>query len=203
MTSTITLTERDVEEITGKPFTETRHNCHAVSLAIVRSGRVPGARVARGVCRGVFAQHSWVVVGDDCYAPDARIIDPTLWSYDDSVTGVWHGSAADGRHTPHGGHGDIWSWGRPQRGKGDVIELTPTFELSRDAELFLELLGPLDRKGWAILTSAPVGGWPAVEILAAMHDTPQVSALVPIDLIGMLTDRNPGGLYLPGAEKTV
>jgi hypothetical protein len=30
-----------------------------------------------------------------------------------------------------------------------------------------------------------------------MDDTPDLEALVPIDLLGMLTDRNPGGLYLP------
>lgn len=28
-----------------------------------------------------------------------------------------------------------------------------------------------------------------------MNDTPALSAVVPIDRIGMLTDRNPGGLY--------
>jgi hypothetical protein len=38
-------------------------------------------------------------------------------------------------------------------------------------------------------------GFPAGEFLAAMDDTPATSALVPIDRLGMLTDRNPGGLY--------
>lgn len=43
--------------------------------------------------------------------------------------------------------------------------------------------------------------WPAAEIIAAIDDTKALSALVPIDILGMLTDRNPSGLYLPGDEK--
>ena len=42
---------------------------------------------------------------------------------------------------------------------------------------------------------APVEDWPAGEIFAAMDDTEGLKALVPIDKLGMLTDRNPGGLY--------
>lgn len=60
------------------------------------------------------------------------------------------------------------------------------------------MLGPLDRRAWHLLASqAPVLGWPAAEIIAAMDDTEELSAFVPIDRLGMLTDRNPGGLYLP------
>ncbi len=57
------------------------------------------------------------------------------------------------------------------------------------------MLGPLDRRGWATLAHAPVEGWPAGEILGAMCDS-GMEAVVPIDIIGMLTDRNPSGLYL-------
>lgn len=182
------------------PFASTARRCHEVSLAIVKAGVLERpARVARGVCRGVTSQHSWIVVGDDCYAPNAQIIDPALWSYAPEVTGVWHGTARSRyRHTPHGA-GSIWSYGRPERARhpADVVLLTPTFELSRDAQTFLAILGGLDRRGWLLLADAPVGGWPAGEILAAMDDTPQLSALVPIDKLGMLTDRNPGRLYLP------
>lgn len=195
--TTITLDKTDVERIIGAPFETTAHQCHAVSLKIVKSGLLPGARVARGVCQGVPGQHSWIVVGPDCYAPDAVIVDPTLWAHVDDVDGVWHGTAAHGWHTPHGGRGDIWSYGRPADPTGPIVALTPKKRLSWDACLFLNILGPLDRQGWAVLASSPVAGWPAAEIVAAIADTPELAALVPIDRLGMLTDRNPDGLYLP------
>lgn len=66
------------------------HQCHAASVAIVRARIFPEARVARGHCKGVGV-HSWVVLGMDCYDKDAVIIDPTLWSYDPTVTGIWIG----------------------------------------------------------------------------------------------------------------
>ena len=56
------------------------------------------------------ARHSWVVLGDDCYHERALIVDPTLWSYDDTVEGVWVGSYRDRRHRPHG-KGSIWNVG--------------------------------------------------------------------------------------------
>lgn len=176
-------------------LTRWKSQCHAASLHLVRSGLLPGSRVARGWCRGVASQHSWVVVGRDCYSPDALIVDPTLWGYVPSVEGIWRGSARDGRHVPHGGMGSIWTYGRPTRQGGPVVELTPSEPLSDGAQGFLNVLGPLDRGGWALLIGAPVMGWPAGEILAAIDDTPELAALVPIDLIGMLTDRNPGGMY--------
>lgn len=190
------LTADEVADIIGAPFETTRRRCHVVSLAIVQSGRFPGARVARGACLGVPGQHSWVTVGYP-YLPGVPIIDATLWSYDPTVTGVWCGRVNDGRHIPHGGFGSIRDYGRPVAGTGPPIELTPTTPLSKTARGFLELLGPLDRTGWARLAQAPVLGWPAGEIIAAMDDTPEVSALVPIDILGMVTNRNPGGLYLP------
>jgi hypothetical protein len=187
------------------------HQCHAASLTIVKAQVYPGARVARGTAKGVGGQHSWVVVPPEggvdygsspvAYHPNSQIIDPTLWSYDEQVTDVWVGPNLK-RHTPHGA-GSIWAWGRPydtSRGKS-VIELTPKEPLSSRAVSFLEMVGPLDRNGWATLASAPVDGWPAGEILAAMDDTEPISALIPIDKLGMTTDRNPGGLYLPGEEK--
>jgi hypothetical protein len=195
--ATVTLTAAEVADIIGAPFATTADQCHAVSLAIVQSGRFPGARVARGSCRGVPRQHSWVTVGDP-YRFGTPIVDATLWGYDDKVDGVWCGvSHQHGRHVPHGGGGTIWSWGQPVRGPGPLVELTPRVPLSDGARAFLELLGPLDRTGWATLANAPVRGWPAAEIIAAMADTALLEVLVPIDVLGMLTDRNPGGLYLP------
>lgn len=184
----------------GHPYPdEWGGNCHGISLAIVKAGLIPG-RVARGRGIGVTSQHSWIVVGADAdvYAEDAEIVDPTLFHYRDDVDGIWHGTAADGIHHPHGA-GDIWSWGHPPKATEEPIALTPSFPLSGAAESFVDLLGPLDRAGWGMLaTHAPVGGWPAAEILAAMDDTPAVAALVPIDRLGMLTQRNPDGLYLAG-----
>lgn len=195
-------TDIDREAVTAalEPLGRWFHACHAASLHLVKSGVLPGSRVARGTCRGVGAQHSWVVVGPDCYADDAVIVDPTLWSYQSTCVGVWVGTAADGLHTPHGGVGSIWTWGKPFSRGGPAIPLTPAEPLSPDAELFLELVGPLDRHGWSMLAQAPVFGWPAAELIAAMDDTTELAALVPIDRLGMLTDRNPSGLYLPGDE---
>lgn len=181
------------------------HQCHAASLHLVKSGVFGDTpvRVARGTANGVPGQHSWVVVGSDCYEP-FHIIDPTLWSYREDVNGIYvwslgaypH-SRSRYRHTPHGA-GSIWAWGRPGSHGGEPVALTPTEPLSRTAQAFLDMIGPLDMRGWSTLLSrAPVGGWPAGEVIAAADDTPALAALVPVDRLGMLTDRNPNGLYLP------
>jgi hypothetical protein len=159
-----------------------------------------GDRVARGFCDGVGGQHSWVVIGGDCYNPKA-IVDPTLWSYRDDVRGIYVGSTSTYRHRPHGA-GSIWDYGKPVRGSGKIIQLTPSRPLSRFALSFLELVEPLDHAGWSHLAHAPVEGWPAGEILAAIDDTEELAALVPIDRLGMLTDRNPGNLYLESPQTT-
>jgi hypothetical protein len=189
------ITVADVETILGSPFKTTAGDCHAVSLAIVKAGVLGRSRVARGTCLGVGGQHSWVVRGDDCYRIGAEIVDPTLWSYDTNIAGVWTGRLAkSGRHRPHG-FGSIWDYGKPTRSDGPIIELTPGEPLSAMARAFLRLIEPLDRTGWSTLAHAPVGGWPAAEIIAAMCDTEGLGPLIPIDIVGMLTDRNPGGLY--------
>ncbi len=179
-----------------------RHNCHRASIAIVKSGILPGARVARGAALGVMGQHSWVVVGDP-YGEDSSILDPTLWSYDSNVEGIWTGDNLD-RHFPHG-HGNIWEVGGPPPMASvtgeDPVALTPKTPLSPGAENFVELLGPLGIRGWMTLANGPMQGWPASEIIEAMLDTPGLGVLVPIDVAGMITDRNPSGLYLPGEEQ--
>lgn len=169
--------------------------CHAASLEVVRSGLFPGARVARGVCKGVGSQHSWVVLGDP-YDKKTAIVDVTLWSYRDDVEGIWRGSGRAAWHRPHGS-GSIWKWGRPAPATGEPVELTPSRPLSREARDFLDLLGPLDHEGWAMLAHAPVEGWPAAELVRAMYETESLRLQVPIDIVGMLTDINPAGLYLP------
>ena len=173
-------------------------NCHGASATLVQAGVLGPSRVARGTCTGVGGQHSWVVLGDDCYDQDATIVDPTLWSYDDTVKGIWVGTMRDGRHSPHGA-GSIWRWGRPADPTGEIVTLTPRRPWSHDAERFLELLGPLDQQGWIALAHAPVEGWPAAEFIDAMCES-GLRGYVPVDRVGMLTDRNPGNAYLRVAE---
>lgn len=197
----MTAVQESVESIAHAidiPVEKWRHQCHAISLAIVKSGVLGTfSRVARGTCEGVRGQHSWVVIGEDCYDDQANILDATWWSYNDQEPFLRRqvGLGKESGYRPHG-LGSIWQWGQPVPGNGVVIELTPSFELSNVAKSFIDIMDPLDRQGWAVLSSAPVQGWPAGEIFAAMDDTPELQALVPIDKLGMLTDRNPSGLYL-------
>jgi hypothetical protein len=181
-----------------KPLQNWYHDCHGASAKVVGDGAFAPCRLARGVCQGVGSQHSWVVLGDDCYDETATIIDPTLWSYDPAVVGILVCSMEDGRHRPHGS-GSIWDWGKPVSGGGAPITLEPKEPFSDAALLFLELLGPLDRDGWIMLANGPVEQWPAAEIMPAIEDT--VGPVVPIDIIGMLTDRNPTGVYLAAPEQ--
>lgn len=177
------------------PLDEWSKRCHEASIALVQSNRFRGARVARGWCKGVgIAQHSWVTLGDP-YTEGVVIIDPTLWSYDTLVNGVYV-SAVGGprdRHTPHGS-GDIFTWGRPAEPTGPVVELKPKKPWSKGARIFLDLMGPLDAEGWRVLAQAPVQGWPSSEIIEAMYHN-GYAAYIPVDIIGMVTEINPGGLY--------
>lgn len=191
---------RQVEEAMGD-LERWHHDCHAASVRLVRARVLPNARVARGACIGVGGQHSWVVVGHP-YEPEL-IIDPTLWSYDPEVEGIeYAGRKAQMKRWQPKGRGVIWQYGCPQSGGGEEIVLAG---LSAQAETFLEMCrdtseGPLDRQFWGGLFNGPMVGWPAAEILAAADDDPRLAALIPIDVLGMLTDRNPEGLYLPVDE---
>lgn len=194
----MTVALPDIKEIVkmiGVPFKDWSHQCHSISLLFVQSDLFPQSRVARGSCKGIWSQHSWVVIGDDCYDPKCDIVDPTLWSYDPTVEGIWVGNAKDKRHTPHGA-GIIWQAGRPPEPTDEPIELA--VPVSDEARSFLRVCGPLDLKGWMTLAELPVGGWPAAEIITAMGNTPKLAAVTPIDRVGMLTDINPQGLYLKG-----
>lgn len=183
------------------------HSCHSTSIAIVRSGIWLGARVARGMAQGVPGQHSWVVVGDP-YDLDAPIIDATWWSYQaeppfEAEPRVRYGTARGLNYRPHG-YGVIWEDGYvPQHSGGE--DIAPSWlsdgTLSADARNFLHLILPLDVRGWMDLANQPVLGWPSAEILTLMARTPGLAALVPIDHLGMRTDLNPEGLYLPGPER--
>jgi hypothetical protein len=193
-------TKAELERAIEVPFKKWAHRCHEVSLAIVKSGILgERVRVARGTCPGVGAQHSWIVLGWDCYDPEAKILDPTLWSYDKSVKGVWHGAASKRGHRPHGA-GSIWNYGRPPNPKGPIIKLPG---LSKAAKAFLDTAQPggLDLTGWWFLAHAPVQGWPAKDIIEAMLKHPKLNCMVPIDIVGMVTDTNPQQLYLREAGK--
>lgn len=182
-----------LEAAVGEPVGDWSHRCHEISLAIVRSGVLETpCRVARGTCRGVPGQHSWVVLGMDCYADPVTVVDPTLWSYTD-FKGIFLGSSTIHRHSPHG-MGNIWQWGRPESSTENVIELAVT--VNDEAKNFLRLIGPLDDLGWQVLLHAPVLGWPSAEIISAAYQTPELRQYIPIDIVGMLTEHNPGKAYL-------
>jgi hypothetical protein len=202
--------EYEIEAVL-RPWDRWKYQCHAASLHIVRKRRVDGARVARGSCRGVPGQHSWVVVGDP-YDPTAPILDATLWSYTETWPDLWIGSMeSHGLHRPHG-MGSLFEWGKPPTSKSRkaTIRLRSKAGMSPEAKMLLSAIEPLDAHGWIRLLSAPVFGVGGTapymaEILAAADDTPALSPLIPIDVLGMVTDRNPDGLYMasddePGAQ---
>jgi hypothetical protein len=190
---TFTVPVKAVETALG-PKENWAHQCHAISLALVRSGLLPeGARVARGFTPGVRSQHSWAVLGDP-YDPEVTVVDATLWSYDTTAPTIYVAPASDRPHVPHGS-GSIWQWGRPPEPVSEVIELA--CDPGPRANDFLRLASPegLDQEGWRVLAHAPVGGWPSKEIFTAMNATPKLAAMLPIDILGMATDVNPKGLY--------
>lgn len=193
------MTPEEFEQVIGKPLTAFAHQCHAASIQLVKSGYFgPKARVLRGTCRGVMGQHSWVGICDktEVYRHNIYVYDPTLWSYTGADPEVWEGKAITLGHRPHG-HGSIFQWGRPDHPTDKVIDLAaPEGGWSPQAETFLDMLGPLDRRGWMVLFDAPMGDWPASEILEQASKT-ELAPFIPIDRLGMLTDLNPSGLYLP------
>lgn len=188
----------EIEAAVGSPCVEWGGRCHAISLAVLRTGLFGPGRMARGVTQGPTGQHSWIVLGEDPYEPRALIVDPTIWWYlrapDKAFVHVVRNQPR--LYIPKGA-GSIWEWGKPEEcAPEDEITLKDHDSLSDEAQLFLELCGPLDRRGWMVLASAPVQEWPAREIIEAIADDPQLGeALVPIDVLGMLTGRNPNGLY--------
>jgi hypothetical protein len=194
------LLERAVEVVGVRPEPDRRgyslwmNRCHEISLALVKSGMFgQQARVARGWCEGVRSQHSWIAVDGDCYDTHAKIVDPTLFTQRSDVDEVlWSGSLNSGWHKPHGA-GSIWQYGKPYHRGGDTVKLDRE-GLSDAACSFLDALEPLDRDGWAQLAHAPVGDWPAGEIFDRMCDT-GLGAFIPIDVVGMITNRNPSGAY--------
>ena len=188
----------DKEPTHYQDFDDFKHDCHSVSLWLIRSGLLgtggPDLRVARGACLGVGGQHSWAVLGHP-YDDTATIVDLTLWSYDASQPRIWVGTMRDGLHRPKG-YGWIYGGERPYARGDDILEIDAT-GLNPRAQHFLSVVGPLDARGWGALWShCGMMGWPAQEILEAFLDQhPKMEALVPIDIVGMVTDRNPQEIY--------
>lgn len=208
------------QKISGHDGSAWAFNCHIASIAVVNSGMFPGSRVARGAAQGVMGQHSWVVLpgittppGElvDVYNPNARIFDPTLWSYVENCNGVWEGPNLL-RHRPKGlGQIEIFSLPYFDGESADDIEMPREIanKLSYKARDFLVNIGAIDYethrtalpvRNWMALANSPVQGWPAAEIIDAMAQVEQLNVFIPIDIVGMLTTRNPGGLYLPSQE---
>lgn len=167
------------------PVQQWHHQCHAASVALVESGAIKGACVARGSCKVVGSQHSWVALGDP-YLGTTVIVDPTLWSYTGISPEVYVGSWNKWHHRPRGCM-SIYEWGRPAPAKGAVVVLQPPKGgWSAIAKSFLDSLGPLDLEGWQLMANAPVLGWPATEIMKQMSEHPKIKAHIPIDIAGMV-----------------
>ncbi|WNN95164.1 hypothetical protein SEA_MAGRITTE_213 [Microbacterium phage Magritte] len=209
------------QKVSGHDGSSWAFNCHVASIAIVNSGLYPGSRVARGAAQGVGGQHSWVVLpgistppGElvDPYDPNARVLDPTLWSYDERVQRVLEGPNLL-RHWPKGlgmlNIDELPYYDGSQADRDIVMPREVADKLSYKARDFLLKLGAVSYGSrevrmppvnWMHLGNAPVQGWPAAEIIEAMYHTPGLAAFVPVDIAGMLTTLNPEGLYLPSDE---
>lgn len=184
-------------ERTGRTAEQLWRQCHVASLALVNLRIWPGARVARGVAYGVHGhQHSWVVVGDP-YDGDAPAADATWWSFqhEGEPPHIRYGTQRSLGLTPHGS-GFIFDAPYPTSGGGPVIP--PPASLDGDALRVVRQFGPLDAQGWAMLASLPPAGLPhSRDILTAMWQDDRLRVYCKIDVVGMATDLNPSGLYLP------
>jgi hypothetical protein len=187
----------EIEAAVGEPCVAWGNRCHEMSVKVLRTGLFGPGRVVRGITAGPTGQHSWIVLGDDPYETYALIVDPTIWFYHRAPDRAFiHVVRNQPRLYVPNGAGNIWEHGAPPDPAGEIIRLKAEGGLSDLARTFLEFCGPLDRRGWMFLANAPVEGWPSREIMEAIADDPQLGpALVPIDVLGMLTDRNPGDLY--------
>jgi len=184
-----------VEAATGIPASAWENRCHEVALAIVKSDLFDYARVARGYADGIRGQHSWVVLDHDVYSRYSVILDPT---YNVNIGGdplLWWGTLDSGVHHPKGA-GSIWDFGAPGNSSfSDAYHLN-TEGLSASARSFIHMIEPLNRQGWASLAHFPMQGWPSGEIIERMYEDENLRPFIPIDIVGMVTDINPSGLYL-------
>jgi hypothetical protein len=192
----------NIAGLIGIPVSRWPNNCHSISLRLLRTGRLGRGRIARGWAAAVRSQHSWIVLGDDVYDRNATIVDPTLRPLLASQAGPEDASlrkpilVASAWALTNKPHGSGYLQDRlPRQLAGEPVALTPATPLSRSAQEFLDRIGPLDKRAWMALANGPMQGWHAPEVIEAMMDTCGLGLLVPLDIRGMLTDRNPRGLY--------
>lgn len=190
--------QRIVEEAIHRPLTDFAHQCHAASVALVESGLLQRYAdgepifVARGRARGIMSQHSWVTVGTP-YDP-TTIVDLTMWSYNPCIDTVriLDGADASSHYVPHGLSGENAS----EALRDMVLEMDPIHLDVSDPQAAAFLRGRvLDVRAWMKLFSCNVSTYPARAIIEAAHRNDRLRALIPIDLVGMLTEINVGGAY--------
>ena len=156
------------------------------------------------MCSGVGSQHSWVVLSGrpgSMFEKKVPILDPTLWTYRDDVEGLYFNTAGGTPwHTPKGA-GDLWDFSCPQSVGGD--ELIPREPITGGATAFLAFLkaqvgGPLSYGWWMrFFSQCPMANPPILrELIDACYRDERIRGTIPIDIVGMLTDHNPGGLYM-------
>ena len=122
------------------PFPLWANQCHGVSLALLRTGEFGPGRIARGTCKYIVGQHSWIVLGPDCYDENATIVDPTLWAHDGNSARNLHrpepavAAAARRRFLLQRGPAQQPRW-------PEIIELTPVTPLKPSAQSLAEHSG--------------------------------------------------------------
>lgn len=196
------MNAEEVAKAISIPLERWHGQCHTVSLAIVKKKLFGPSRVARGTCEGVGSQHSWVVLSarpGSMYEKSTPLLDPTLWTYRDDVEGLFFGTCASKWHTPKGA-GDLWAFGCPQSPGGE--ELIPKEPITGSATSFLRFLkttaGTLSYGFWMrFFSQCPMANPPILrDLIDACYRDERIRGAIPVDIVGMLTDHNPSGLYL-------
>lgn len=190
------LTVGAVERAIDTPRELWQNRCHEISLALLKSNLFDGveARMARGAGMHIGSQHSWIVTGRDVYDDKAIVVDPT-WSSTVMSKPLVMFVPNLTAHRPHG-YGEFEKY--PPHGDGEEIgPPDPSQRLSDWIKVARLANGePLDLKFWVGMVHGPMLGWPSAEVVDWLCSVSTMVAFVPIDLQGMLTDRNPNGLYL-------
>lgn len=195
LTAVPTISMQDLADIVTIPLGHWHFNAHRVCLDIVRSGLFPYSRVVEGSARGVHGTHHWLTLSEDVYDKYGTIVDPTLWCHDPSLQGVWIGTLQEEIHHPRG-EGYIWDHSYPENSSFKGTVSLNKEGLSTQAKYFLSRVEPLNLDGWRRLMRSPMQGWPAGEIIDQMKHSAELAAIVPEELEGMLTNRNPSGAWL-------
>lgn len=185
----------EVEKAIDTPRELWANRCHEVSLQLLKSHLFEDvdARMARGWGMQIRGQHSWIVLGDNVYDDETYVIDPT-WSATHSNKAMIMFVKNLTVHRPHG-YGVLSTF--PESSGGDeLVPDDPSPSVKSWLDLARIVVGPLDRKFWLGLFNGPMQGWPSRELVAWGYGQEGLRALIPMDIVGMLTEENPMGLYL-------